>query len=113
MTRRRNGRFIVLGLVGITILIYLLGCATDRPDLAELGSEGSEVRIYEVFGMDCPGCHGGLEDLVNKIPEVITSKANWEKQQLQVVMHPIVEVEDDVIYEAIKQANFTPGKRLK
>ena len=104
---------LVIGLVSTVILIYLIGCATSKPDFAELISEGSEVRIYEIFGMDCPGCHGGLENLVNKVPGVRTSKANWEKQQLQVVFYPNVEVDDNAIYDAIKRANFTPGKRLK
>ena len=103
---------LAIGLVPIVILIHLLGCATTKPDFAELISEGSEVRIYEVFGMDCPGCHGGLENLVNEISGVRTSKANWEKQQLQVVLNPNVEVDDNAIYDAITQANFTPGKRL-
>ena len=103
----------VMGLVPAVILIHLLGCATTRPDFADLISEGSEIRIYEVFGMDCPGCHSGLENLVDKISGVRTSKANWEKQQLQVALHPNVEVDDNAIYTAIKQANFTPGERLK
>ena len=104
---------IILGLAPTVILINLIGCATTKPDFAELINDGSEVRIYEVFGMDCPGCHGGLEKLVNKIPGVRTSKANWEKQQLQVVTHPNGEINDDAIYSTIKQANFTPGERLE
>lgn len=101
------------GLAAVAVLIHLLGCAATKPDIDALVNEGSELRIYEIFGMDCPGCHGGLENLVNKIPGVITSKANWEKQQLKVVLHPNAEVDDSAIYSAIKQANFTPGKRLK
>ena len=102
----------MIGLIPTVILIQLLGCATTGSDFADLIAEGSEIMIYEVFGMDCPGCHGGLENLVNKIPGVRTSKANWDKQQLQVVLHPNAEVDDNAIYDAIKRANFTPGKRL-
>jgi copper chaperone CopZ len=103
---------VVITLATATILISLIGCAATKPDFVALAGEGSEIRIYEIFGMDCPGCHGGLEKLVNKIPGVKASQANWEKQQLQIALYPDVEVEDNAIYEAIKRANFTLGKRL-
>lgn len=103
---------LTLGLVLIVVWIQLLGCAAAGPDFAKMISEGSEVRTYEVFGMDCPGCHGGLENLVNKVPGVRTSKANWDKQQLHVAWNPGVEANDEAIHEAIKRANFTLGKRL-
>lgn len=99
-------------MVSTVFLINVLGCATAGTDFAEMISEGSEVRTYELFGMDCPGCHSGLENLINEIPGVRTSKANWEKRRLKVVLHPNVEVNDDAIFDAIKRANFTPGKRL-
>lgn len=104
---------ITLGLLTTLILVHLLGCAATRPDLSDQITEGTEVRVYEIFGMDCPGCHGGLENLVNDIPGVKASEANWEKQRLQVVLHPNTEVDDQTIYDAIKRANFTPGKRLR
>ena len=61
-------KVMMIGLIPTVILIQLLGCATTGSDFADLIAEGSEIMIYEVFGMDCPGCHGGLENLVNKIP---------------------------------------------
>lgn len=103
---------LITGLISTMVLIHLIGCAATKPDFDKMISEGSEVRIYEVFGMDCPGCHGGLENLVNEIPGVITSQANWEKQQLKVVLRPKAEVNDNTVYDAIKRANFTPGNRL-
>ncbi|MEE8404313.1 MAG: cation transporter [candidate division Zixibacteria bacterium] len=106
-------KLLLTGLAPAVILIYLTACAATKPDFAELISEGNEIRIYEIFGMDCPGCHGGLENLVNKVPGVISSEANWEKQQLRVVLYANVEVDDNAIYEAIKRANFTPGQRFK
>ena len=102
-----------LGLMVAVSLIQLVGCAATKPNFADLAGEGNEIRIYEIFGMDCPGCHGGVENLVNKVPGVITSQANWEAQTLQVALLPNAEVDDDAIYDAIKRANFTPGKRLK
>lgn len=104
---------ILIGFISAAIFIQLFGCAGTRPDLATEDSGGGEIRIYEVFGMDCPGCHGGVEKLINKIPGVSASQANWEKQQLVVVLIPEAKVNDDIIYAAIKDANFTPGKRLK
>ena len=108
-----TGLAVVQGLLVAALMVGLLGCSSARTDLSQFEREGSEIRIYEVFGMDCPGCHGGLEKLVNEIPAVRTSKANWEKQQLKVAFHPNAEVDDNAIYTAIKQANFTPGKRLE
>ncbi len=101
------------GIAAILILTCLLGCASAGTDIANLRSQGSEIREYEVFGMDCPGCQGGLENLVNKIPGVISSKANWEQQRLFVAIHPDQEVSDDVIFDTIRQANSTPGTRLE
>ena len=106
-------KFLITGLAPAVILIYLTACAAAKPDFDKLISEGSEVRIYEIFGMDCPGCHGGLENLVDKVPGVKSSEANWEKQQLRVIIYANVEVDDDLIYDAIKRANFTPGERFK
>ncbi|MHC4216773.1 MAG: heavy-metal-associated domain-containing protein, partial [Planctomycetota bacterium] len=68
---------------------------------------------YEVFGMNCPGCHGGLEKLVKKIPAVQQAEANWVKKQLTVTVEPGTELNDEDIYDAIRRANFTPGKRIK
>ena len=110
---KTTAKIIVIKLLAAAILVSLPGCAATKSDFADLVREGSEVRVFEVFGMDCPGCHGGLEKLVNKIPGVRTSKANWAKQRLQVVLYPDAEVLDTAIYEAIKLANFTPGDRLK
>ncbi len=57
---------------GATLLLLLcaivltgFGCSAGRSGAPGLTTEGIEVRVYEVFGMNCPGCHGGLEKLVN------------------------------------------------
>jgi copper chaperone CopZ len=109
-------RFFVLlifGVIAILVVSAIIGCSSGRKNFEELAGEGNEIRIYEVFGMDCPGCHGGVENLVNKLNGVISSSANWEKQQLMVVVSGSVEVTDEIIFTAIQQANFTPGKRVK
>jgi copper chaperone CopZ len=71
----------------------------------------SGMRIYEVFGMNCPGCHGAVEKLVKKIPAVEEAEANWKEQRLTVTMQSGSELNDEDIYDAIRRANFTPGKR--
>ena len=73
---------------------------------------GTEIRIYEVFGMDCPGCHGGVEKLVNRVEGVVTSVANWTKKRIAVKVRLEANVTDETIFDAIKRANFTPGKRI-
>ena len=71
------------------------------------------MRVYEVFGMDCPGCHGGIEKLVKRIPSVEKAEANWEKKQLVVTVKPGHKLDDKDVIKAIKEANFTPVKRKK
>lgn len=99
--------FILLPFLGLP------GCSTPRTDFLQMEREGVEIRVYKVFGMDCPGCHGGLEKLVNAIPGIKTSKANWEEQRLSVAFQPGANVDDSIVYDAIKRANFTPGQRIK
>jgi copper chaperone CopZ len=97
-----------------SFLIGMLGCATaNRNIITENAVQDSEIRIYEVFGMDCPGCHGGLEKLVMKIPAVQEAKANWEEKRLVVTLRPGTELNDEDVYDAIRRANFTVGKRIK
>lgn len=90
-----------------------IGCATPQQSTTVTGGDGSEIRVYEVFGMDCPGCHGGLEKLAKKIPAVQEAKANWQKKELVVTVRPGSELDDEDIYDATRRANFTPGKRIK
>ncbi len=95
------------------IIITAAGCGSSRNNFDTLMTENTELRVYEVFGMDCPGCHGGLENLVDEIPGVIASKANWEQQSLKVIVSVETDVSDESIQNAIKQANFTPGERIE
>jgi copper chaperone CopZ len=96
------------------LLPVLLTASETAPDsTAVTDTLNTQVRVYEVFGMDCPGCHGGVENLVDKLPAVIKSEANWEKQELRIWIDPAKDVKDEDIIDAIERANFTPGKRLK
>jgi copper chaperone CopZ len=89
------------------------GCSTGRSDVLPEMPEGTEVRIYEVFGMDCPGCHGGLEKLVDEIPAVEKSEANWKEKRLAVAVKPGADLKDEDVLDAIHRANLTPGERLR
>ena len=101
----------------ITLAALVLACAgcaaTDHSVTAKPQGSGLEVRIYEVFGMDCPGCHGGLEKLVLRIPAVQAADANWEQKKLTVTVRPGTDLDDRDVHEAIRKANFTPGERLQ
>ena len=89
------------------------GCDTPGQNSSKESGQGHETRVYEVFGMDCPGCHGGLEKLADKVPAVQESQANWVEKKLTIRVRPGVELNDEDIYDAMRRANFTPGKRLK
>ncbi len=106
-------RYVFFILVLSTLLFCSVGCNSAEQDLVIESMEESETRVYEVFGMNCPGCHGGLEKLVKKISAVQESEANWMKKQLVVAVQPGAELNDEDIYDAIRRANFTPGNRIK
>jgi len=100
--------------VSLSILMCVIGCTQQEQYVSyDSIAQQAGARVYEVFGMDCPGCHGGLEKLVKKIPAVQDARANWQQQRLTVTEQPDAELNDDDIYDAIKRANFTPGERLQ
>ena len=103
----------IVFLVSFILLICGFGCNQSEQNRETVSIHKSGTRVYEVFGMDCPGCHGGLEKLVKKIAAVKEAQANWQKQQLIVVVQPDAELDDEDIYDAIKRANFTPGERIQ
>lgn len=101
-------------LIFCAVVVGFLGCnQTQQEDPAGLSIEGSETRVYEVFGMDCPGCHEGVEKLVKRLPGVIDAQANWEKKRITIHVKPNVELKDEDVFSTIRRANFTPGKRLR
>jgi copper chaperone CopZ len=100
-------------IIAVMLPVTVLAADTGTDSTAVSDSLNSQVMIYEVFGMDCPGCHGGIENLVNKIPGIIKSEANWEKQELMIWVDPEKSVKDEAILDAIERANLTPGERIK
>lgn len=87
----------------------LSGCVADRAAVKPDGA--GETRVYEVAGMACPGCEGGLCKLVNKLEGVASSRADWEANKLWVSFEPGVEPDDERVFGAIRRANFTPNER--
>ena len=105
---------VLIVLTLITGSLLMAGCATaDRTVSTKPANADLEVRIYEVFGMDCPGCHGGLEKLILRVPGVDAAEANWEQKLLTVTVASGATRDDEAVFEAIRQANFTPGERLQ
>ena len=97
--------------------VFLIGGSADAKvvgsEKSSVGQVSSETRVYEVFGMDCPGCHGGVEKLLKKIAAVQSVEANWKKKVLTVIVKPGETLNDEDVYDAIRLANFSPGKRLQ
>jgi copper chaperone CopZ len=112
MTFRRIFVNFKMYLSAVFILLIAIGCAsTTKLQKQDIWAD-LEVRVYEVYGMNCPGCHGGVEKLVNKIPAVYDSEANWEKNKLRVAVRSNSTLDDEEIFEAIRRANFTSGERI-
>ncbi len=100
---------LLITLVAAWSLVYLTGCATHGalpPDVR------METVTYEVFGMDCPGCHGGLEKNLSKIPGVVGATANWKAQTVAIRVAADQAVDPTEIEAAVKNSNFTMGKRV-
>lgn len=94
------------------ITVVFINCSSTK-DIDQIDPSDYDVRIYEVFGMDCPGCHGGIEKLMNKHSDIDYSRADWEKQQITIYVIKDSQIEDDTIFKIIEEANFTLGKRLQ
>lgn len=94
-------------------LVAVIGCSSTDSGVGTLPPGRYEARVYEVFGMDCPGCHGAVEKLITKIPEVEKAEANWQEKRVAVVIRQGAELDDEQVLDAIRRANFTPGKRIQ
>lgn len=70
-----------------------------------------DTLVYEVYGMDCPGCHSALEKQINKLSVVSNSEANWVKQEVRIVVKKDSMINEEELFKKIKKANFTPGER--
>lgn len=105
--------YTLIAVLAVTAALVLAGCSADPEPATDPAVEFETVQVYEVFGMDCPGCHGGLENLVLDVPGVGTAKASWQDKNLTLGISEGAEVSDEAVREAIARANFTAGERLK
>jgi len=103
----------IFGCILACAVVFGAGCQESAKKATTSTVGSGEVREYEVFGMDCPGCQSGLEKLVNKIPAVQQSSANWKEKRLAVTVKEGAALNDEDVYDAIRRANFTVGKRIK
>ena len=94
-------------------ITLLAGDASDKNPTDMKDGKQPETRIYEVFGMGCPGCESGICKLVKKIDGVQDVEASWKDKQLIVKVKPDQTLDDKKILDAIRKANFTPGKRVE
>jgi len=75
-------------------------------------TDTSAKVVFQIFGMDCPGCHGGVEKLLKRINGIKSAKANYLKQEVYLVLEPDSILDEKAVQEAIEAANFTLGKRI-
>jgi copper chaperone CopZ len=80
----------------VLLVAFFSSCASEKTNPVLDSTEDTEIR-----------------KLVNKIPGVLGSEANWKKKQIVVRLQKGAEVNDEAIFDAIRKANFTPGKRTK
>lgn len=90
---------------------YLETLETVETDTVNITNEIE--MVFEVFGMDCPGCHGGLEKLIKRIDGVKSVEANYLKKEVKISIHKETKLDTKKLNEAVTSANFTLGKRLK
>lgn len=97
---------IILAICSLPISLYSQTNAKEVAQQNEYKSQ-SDTLIFTIYGMDCPGCEGGLEKQVNKIQSVKYSKANWLKQELIVVVRQDSVLNYEELKTRVKKANFT------
>ena len=100
---------IQIALVFTWAVVCISGCASKQ---ASTLTRDTDVLTYEVFGMDCPGCHGGLEKNLLKIPGVLGATANWKTNRVTIEVKEGITVSEADIEHAISISNFTMGKRI-
>lgn len=90
---------------------FLLSGMVTAGLFAQEATGAQEMRgdtlVFTVYGMDCPGCEGGLEKQVNRIPAVSSSEANWVRQELRVIVRKDSVLKQEDLALRVKKANFT------
>lgn len=99
-------------LISMTAAIWMTGCKTT-PEGTNAATSSPNTQVYTVYGMDCPGCHGGLEKNVEKIPGVTGAVANWKDQQVTIFVEDPQSVTSQQVAQAVENSNFTMGERIQ
>ena len=81
--------------------------AAYQGDQSDNRSVQQDTLRFTVYGMDCPGCEGGLEKQVNKMASVQYSKADWVNQELLIVVKKDSVLKTSELEQRVKKANFT------
>lgn len=95
----------------LVALGFLAGCSTSKTSRISEDHPRNTIT-YEVYGMDCPGCHGGLEKNLEKIPGVLDASANWKQQRVTLIVDEPALVSAEQITQAVEDSNFTLGKKI-
>ena len=107
--------FCVLAIISIILALPEISNAQTNSQTETINQKShsgyqTDTITFTVYGMDCPGCEGGLEKQVNKIPYVKYSKANWINQELKVVVEKDSIINIDELEKRVNKANFTLDK---
>ena len=107
--------FCVLVIISIILALPEISIAQTSSQTETINQKNhsgyqSDTITFTVYGMDCPGCEGGLEKQVNKIPYVKYSKANWINQELKIVVEKDSIINIDELEKRVNKANFTLDK---
>lgn len=87
--------------------VITMGQADIKDDTLKSTTSVKDTLSYTIYGMDCPGCEGGLEKQVNKLSFVKWSKSNWLTQKLFVVVKKDSVLNMEKLKAAVSNANFT------
>ncbi len=106
----------------LLLVIFFLGIGSSYKTFAREGQKQAiqiqqdslktNTVCYEVFGMDCPGCQSALEKQLKKIDGVADATASFKEKEVVIELKPEATVTEEEIYNRIKKANFTPGKKI-
>lgn len=112
MSRKKNISKIALFICIVFFSVSAFAENTYQENTIQKDSLKSEnVVSYEVFGMDCPGCQSALEKQIKKIEGVAEVAASFVDKEVLIEFQPEASVTEEEIFERIKKANFTPGKK--
>ena len=89
----------------------LSGCTTTNQAVVPDGT--TRQATYAIYGMDCPGCHGGVEKNLRKIPGVVDASANWKNKTITLALTADHPIDHAAIEKAVRDSNFTLGERVE